>query len=99
VALGSDRRCLWVGNRRESEIARDELSDFPNDDLRRAERLAAQALAASPNSALAHYAKGQVLRIQSHCNEAIPEFERAIALDRSRVPAYAHLGWCKFLTG
>ena len=31
--------------------------------------------------------------------EAIPEFERAIALDRSRVPAYAHVGWCKFLTG
>jgi adenylate cyclase len=77
----------------------DELSDLPNDDLHRAERLVAQALAASPNSALAHYAKGQVLRIRSRCNEAIPEFERAIALDRSRIPAYAHLGWCKFLTG
>ena len=48
---------------------------------------------------LAHYAKGQVLRAQSRCREAIPEFERAIALDRSRVPAYAHVGWCKFLTG
>ena len=77
----------------------DELSDFPDVDLQRAERLVAQALAASPNSALAHYAKGQVLRIQSRCREAIPEFERAIALDRSRVPAYAHVGWCKFLTG
>jgi adenylate cyclase len=77
----------------------DELSDFPDVDLRRAERLATQALAASPNSAPAHYAKGQVLRAQSRCREAIPEFERAIALDRSRVPAYAHLGWCKFLTG
>jgi TolB-like protein/class 3 adenylate cyclase/Tfp pilus assembly protein PilF len=77
----------------------DELSDFPDVDLQRAERLVAQALAASPNSALAHYAKGQVLRIQSRCKEAIPEFERAIALDRSRVPAYAHVGWCKFLSG
>jgi TolB-like protein/Tfp pilus assembly protein PilF len=77
----------------------DELSDFPDVDLRRAEGLAAQALATSPNSAPAHYAKGQVLMAQSRCKEAIPEFERAIALDRSRVPAYAHLGWCKFLTG
>jgi len=77
----------------------DELSDFPDVDLTRAERLATQALAASPNSAPAHYAKGQVLRAQSRCREAIPEFERAIALDRSRVPAYAHLGWCRFLTG
>jgi adenylate cyclase len=77
----------------------DELSDFPDVDLQRAERLVAQALAVSPDSALAHYAKGQVLRIQSRCKEAIPEFERAIALDRSRVPAYAHVGWCKFLTG
>jgi TolB-like protein/class 3 adenylate cyclase/Tfp pilus assembly protein PilF len=77
----------------------DELSDLPNDDLYRAERLVEQALAASPNSTLAHYVKGQVLRAQSRCKEAIPEFERAIALDRSRAPAYAHVGWCKFLTG
>jgi len=77
----------------------DELSTDPDADLRRAERLVTQALEASPDSALAHYAKGQVLRAQSRCREAIPEFERAIALDRSRVPAYAHVGWCKFLTG
>jgi tetratricopeptide (TPR) repeat protein len=77
----------------------DDLSDLPNDDLHRADLLVAQALAMSPNSALAHYVKGQVLRAQSRCKEAIPEFERAIALDRSRVPAYAHVGWCKFLTG
>ena len=77
----------------------DELSAFPNVDLQRAERLAAQALAASPDSALAHHARGQVLRAQSRCKEAIPEFETAIALDRSRAPAYANVGWCKFLTG
>jgi tetratricopeptide (TPR) repeat protein len=40
-----------------------------------------------------------VLRAQSLCKEAIPEYETAIALDPSRVPAYAHVGWCKFLTG
>jgi len=77
----------------------DDLSDLPNEDLHRAERLVAQALAMSPNSALAHYVKGQVLFAQSHCKEAIPEYERAISLDRSRAPAYARLGFCKFLTG
>jgi adenylate cyclase len=77
----------------------DELSDSPDADLRRAEQLAGQALAAAPNYGLAHYAKAQVLRAQSRFKEAIPEYETAIALDPSRVPAYAHVGWCKFLTG
>jgi adenylate cyclase len=77
----------------------DELSDSPNVDLQRAEKLAAQALAESPNSGIAHMAMGQVFRAESRCREAIPEFETAIAIDRSRAPAYAHIGWCKFLTG
>ena len=77
----------------------DELSDSPDVDLQRAEQLAGQVLAAAPNLGLAHYAKAQVLRAQSLCKEAIPEYETAIALDPSRVPAYAHVGWCKFLTG
>jgi adenylate cyclase len=77
----------------------DELSDFPELDLQRAERLVGQALAASPNSSLAHYVKGQVLRAQARFKEAIPEYETAIKLDPSRAPAYAHVGWCKFLTG
>jgi TolB-like protein/class 3 adenylate cyclase/Tfp pilus assembly protein PilF len=77
----------------------DELSDFPDLDLRRAEDLDARAIAAAPNSAIAHYVRGQVLRAQSRCGEAIPEYQIAIALDRSRAPAYAHVGWCKFLSG
>jgi TolB-like protein/Tfp pilus assembly protein PilF len=77
----------------------DEVSDSPDADLRRAGQLAGQALAAAPDSALAHYAKAQVLRAQSRCKEAIPEYETALAFDSSRAPAYAHIGWCKFLTG
>ena len=77
----------------------DELSDTPDDDLRRAGELAAQALAIEPNSALAHYARAQVLRAGNRCQEAIPEYEASIAIDRNRAPAYAHIGWCKFLTG
>jgi len=77
----------------------DELSDFPDEDLHRAERLAAQALAEAPYNALVHYVKGQVLFAQSRCQDAIPEFEQAIKLDPSRAPAYARVGFCKFLTG
>jgi adenylate cyclase len=79
--------------------ALDELSDAPEQDLQRAAQLDARALAAAPNSALAHYVRGQVLRAQGRCSEAIPEYETAISLDRSRAPAYAHVGWCKFLSG
>jgi len=79
--------------------ALDELTPFPNDDLHRARQLAAHALAAAPNNAMSHYARAQVLRAEARCGEAIPEYEAAIALDRSRAPAYAHIGWCKFLTG
>jgi adenylate cyclase len=77
----------------------DELSDFPDVDLQRAGKLARQALASAPNSVLTHLAMGQALRAAGRCREAIPEFETAITIDRSRAPAYAHLGWCKFLTG
>src|SRR5947207_458729 len=79
--------------------ALDELTESPSDDLKRAEQLAEQALAAAPNSAMSHYARAQVLRAENRCGEAIPEYEAAIAIDRSRAPAYAHIGWCKFLTG
>ena len=79
--------------------ALDELTPFPNDDLHRAKQLAAHALAAAPNNAMSHYAKAQVLRAEARCAEAIPEYEAAVALDRSRAPAFAHIGWCKFLTG
>jgi adenylate cyclase len=79
--------------------ALDELTESATDDLKRAEQLAAQALALSPNSTMAHYARGQVLRAENRCQEAIPEYEAAVAIDRSRAPAYAHIGWCKFLSG
>lgn len=68
-------------------------------DVARAEGLAERALAASPRSALAHFAKGQVLRAQDRYDEAIPEYETVIALNRNWAHAYSHLGWCKFVTG
>jgi tetratricopeptide (TPR) repeat protein len=58
-------------------------SDFPAADVSRAERLAGQALAASPRDRLAHFARGQVLRAQNRCEEAIPEYDTALASNRN----------------
>ena len=67
--------------------------------IARAEGLAGQALAASPRSPLAHFTKGVVLRAQHRNEEAVLEFEMAIAFNRTWPDAYAHLGRCKFYSG
>jgi len=68
-------------------------------DLKRADTLANQALAASPGSTLAHLAKGQLLRTLGRCDEAIPQFELVIAANRNSSSALFTLGECKLLTG
>jgi TolB-like protein len=77
----------------------DFMTDTAAADIVRAERLADGALAASPRSSVAHFAKGQVLRAQDRYDEAIPEYETVIALNRNWANAHSHLGWCKFVTG
>ena len=77
----------------------DQFSTAPETDLQRAEGLLERAVAAEPASAWPHYVKGQLLRAQGRCDDAIPEYEAAIALDRNSAPSYGWLGWCKFLTG
>ena len=74
-------------------------SDAPDVDLQHADQLIARALAVSPNSAWAHYAKGQVLRAQSQYEDAAIEYETAITLDRNLANAYAWLGRCKLAIG
>jgi len=68
-------------------------------DIKRAEGLIGQALAASPRSTPAHIAKGQLLRTQGRCDEAIPEFETVIASNRNASGAFFALGVCKLQTG
>ena len=68
-------------------------------DIARAEELAGQALAASPRYALAHYARGGGLRAQNRYQEAIPEYETAIALDRNFVGALVGIAQCKVYAG
>ena len=68
-------------------------------DIKRAEQLVAEAVAASPRNPFAHYVKGQVLRAQRRCAEAIPEYETALALNRSSIGALGNIGRCKIFIG
>jgi TolB-like protein/Tfp pilus assembly protein PilF len=68
-------------------------------DLKRAEELAAGAVAASPRSPLGHFAKAQVLRLQNRYEEAIAEFETVLELNRNWFGAIFGIGWCKFHIG
>jgi TolB-like protein/class 3 adenylate cyclase/Tfp pilus assembly protein PilF len=76
-----------------------EMADKAAVDLAHAERLVAQALAASPASPIAHFAKGEVLRAQGRPEEATLEYETAIASNRNFVYAIFALSMCKLLTG
>jgi tetratricopeptide (TPR) repeat protein len=75
----------------------DFLTDTPAEDIQRAHKLAADAIAKSPRSMIAHHAKAQVFRAQRHWEEAILEYEKAIELDRCWPYAYAQLSSCKLL--
>jgi TolB-like protein len=74
----------------------DNMSDSAAADIVRADGLVGKALAASPRSPLAHFAKGQVLRAQNRYEDAIPQYETALAFNRNWVTAIAILGQCKF---
>jgi adenylate cyclase len=75
------------------------MADSAAADLARAEGLVDQALAVSPRYAFAHFVKGQVLRAQNRWEEAIPEYEAALALNHNLVVALTSLGWCKLYAG
>ena len=75
------------------------MTDSASTDLARAEGLVGEALAASPRSAYAHYVKSRVLRAQKRWEEAVPEYETALVLNRNLVGALNGLGWCKLYAG
>jgi tetratricopeptide (TPR) repeat protein len=68
-------------------------------DFERAEQLLAQALATSPGDPYAHRIKGLLLHHERRCEEAIPEFEIALAADRNNPNTLVNLSMCKYLTG
>ena len=62
-------------------------------DLKRAEELASKALTLDPNYAQAHFFMGDIRSSQGRLDEAIAEYERALALDPAMVSAFGELGW------
>jgi adenylate cyclase len=74
-------------------------SDLVAADLARADALISRALAVAPRYAFAHYVKGQVLRAQNRWEEAIVEYETALASNPNLVIALNGLGWCKLFAG
>jgi tetratricopeptide (TPR) repeat protein len=69
------------------------LSSDPKGDLERADELDSKALALDPNWSRSHNLKGIILRFQGRTEEAVPEDERALALDPSNVGAVVDLGF------
>ncbi len=74
-------------------------SETPDDDLRRAETLAARAVALDPYDAWCHNAMGVVRRDQNRLDEAKNEFEAAIRLNPNLHLAHLGLGFTKGLSG
>jgi adenylate cyclase len=77
----------------------DGMTDTADADLARAEALVEHALAVSPRSGYAHFVKGRVLLAQNRWEEAIPEFETALAADPNSVWLLHYLAIYKLLTG
>ena len=61
-------------------------------DLATAQGLVGQALTTSPRYAHAHVIKGRALSVQNRWEEAIPEYEMALALNRNSAAALQGLG-------
>ena len=101
-ALELDPRSVEAQSQLAHQLSGRVLTGMPGQapaDLARAEGLVDRALAVSSRYAFAHFVKGQVLRAQERSEEAIPEYETAIALDRNLVAALSGLAWCKLNGG
>ena len=76
-----------------------QMTDRTAGDIARAKGLIGEALAASPRSATVHFAKGEVLRAEKQYEEAVPEYEMVLALDRNSASALLALGHSKLMIG
>jgi TolB-like protein/class 3 adenylate cyclase len=102
LALSLDPRLVEAQIRLASSLlnrAKPKDPDAAAVDLKRAEELIAQALAASPGDPMAHRVKGFLLRFERRCGDAVPEFEASLAADRNNPNTLLGLSMCKFLTG
>ena len=67
-------------------------STDPRADLKRADELASRAIAVDGNNPIGYLAKGNVFKVERRFDDAIAEFERALALDPNVPEASGALG-------
>jgi adenylate cyclase len=80
-------------------LASRQLDGFDSPGADQAETLSLRALAAAPRDPVAHFARAQVLREQGRLDEAISEYQTALASDRNYVNALANMGRCMIFIG
>jgi adenylate cyclase len=101
-ALALDPRSVEAQSRLAMQLTArvlDEMTDTRATDIARSEELIGQALATSPHNPVAHFAKGQLLRVQRKCAEAITEYETVLAHNRNWVGALSQIARCKMFLG
>jgi adenylate cyclase len=74
-------------------------STRPADDLAAADEAITPVLLDSPEHAMAHFVKAEILKAQKKHDLAVPAFETAIRNDRNLAVAYEELGHTKILLG
>jgi adenylate cyclase len=77
----------------------DGLTDTRSADIARVEALVARVLAASPRDLQAHFTKGNLLRVQHRCVDAIAEYETVLESNRNNASAISNIGRCKIFQG
>lgn len=101
-ALALDPQSLetqsWLASALAARVM-DQMTASTTADIRRAEALVKRIMMTSPSNTLAHFTKGQVLRVQKRYAEAAAEYETVIALNRNYVNAFGILAECKLFAG
>jgi adenylate cyclase len=101
-ALALDPQSVEAQSRLATALASrllDNMSDSTGADIEQAKQLVDRALAAAPESPIAHFAKAQLLRAQHRCEASIPEYETVLAGNRNVLAAIGNIGRCKIYLG
>jgi len=83
----------------DASVAASSMTDDGTAPLAAAEAASIKALSLMPNHPVAHICLGFVQMITDRADQAIGEYERALALDRNLANAHALIGFAKYFLG
>jgi adenylate cyclase len=78
--------------RTQAAQANSHWSTLSTEQLVQVDEAVTRVLSAFPNNAMAHFVRGEVLRVRKEFDAAIAEYEIAISIDHNLADAYARLG-------